>query len=72
MIPFRFPFYDTKKCRPVGTVAVGMLVAQHPPHRSGLEELPNPASAIGNNAKAHYLGRRPRDNHAHLEVFLHG
>jgi len=34
-------------------VAVGIPVAQHPPHRSGLEELPHPAPALGNNAKAH-------------------
>ena len=33
-------------------VAVGMPVAQHPPHRSVLEELPHTALALGHNAKA--------------------
>ena len=32
-------------------VAVGMPVARHPPHRSGLEELPHPAPTSGNNAQ---------------------
>jgi hypothetical protein len=33
-------------------VAVRTLVAQRPPHRSVLEELPHTALALGNNAKA--------------------
>ena len=32
-------------------VAVGMLVAQHPPHRSLRAELPHKALASGHNAK---------------------
>jgi len=31
-------------------VAVGMPVTRHPPHRSGLEELPHPAPALGDDA----------------------
>jgi hypothetical protein len=32
-------------------VAVGMPVTRHPPHRSGLEELPHPAPTSGINAQ---------------------
>ena len=32
-------------------VAVGMLVARHPPHRSVREALPHTAPALGNDAK---------------------
>ena len=32
-------------------VAVGMPVTPHPPHRSGLEELPHPAPTSGSNAQ---------------------
>jgi hypothetical protein len=31
-------------------VAVGMRIAPHPPHGSGLEELPHPALALGSDA----------------------
>lgn len=34
-------------------VAVGMSVTRHPPLRSRLKELPHPAPALGDNAKAH-------------------
>jgi integrase len=34
-------------------VAVGMLVARHPPHRSVLEELPHTAPASGGDAETH-------------------
>src|SRR5258708_11165738 len=35
---------------PRGVVAVGMRIAPHPPHVSGLEELPHPALALGSDA----------------------
>src|SRR5215475_4907434 len=33
-------------------VAVGMRIAPHPPHRSGLEELPHPALALSHDGSA--------------------
>lgn len=37
---------------PHGVVAVGMRITPHPPHGSGLEELPHPALALGSDGSA--------------------
>jgi hypothetical protein len=41
--------YDWWKNRGVGRVEVGMALTGHPPHRSGLAELPHPVPVSGRN-----------------------